>query len=192
MGAERVRGRPRDPETDARILAAALGQLTEDGFTGMSIDAVARAAGVSKATIYRRFTGKDDLATAAIATLPPPEFSEDAGDTRTRLVQMLDNVRANVIDGPGIEIHHQILAEARRNPELVRMFRERKITPRRAMVRALLEDGVQNGEIRGDVELDYVAELLAGSWMARWAGGGAFPDDWSEQVVATIWPAIAA
>jgi hypothetical protein len=34
--------------------------------------------------------------------------------------------------------------------------------------------------------------MLAGSWMARWAGGGEFSDRWAEHVVDTIWPAIAA
>ena len=57
MRTEQVRrGRPRDPEAEPRIRSSALDLLLERGFDKMTVDDVAEAAGVGKATIYRRFS----------------------------------------------------------------------------------------------------------------------------------------
>ncbi|MBJ7354588.1 MAG: TetR/AcrR family transcriptional regulator [Thermoleophilaceae bacterium] len=192
MDAARGRGRPRDPETDERIVRCALDQLAEDGYAGMSIDGVARAAGVSKATIYRRFTDKNDLVTAAIATYAIQDVEDLRGDTREQLIAMMQAARERMIDGPGMMIMRQILAEAQRNPELVRLHRERTIQPKMAVMVGVLEQGIERGEVRPDADLQLIAELLSGSWMARWNRGEAFPPDWSERVVDAIWPAISA
>jgi AcrR family transcriptional regulator len=64
-----VRGGRGDVEAEARILQAALRLLAEQGYTRMSLDGVAEEAGVSKPTIYRRWSSKADLATAALRTI---------------------------------------------------------------------------------------------------------------------------
>ena len=192
MIASRGRGRPRDPETDERIVGCALDQLAEDGFAGMTIDGVARAAGVSKATIYRRFADKNDLVTAAIAAYAIQDADALEGDTRARLIAVMQGTRERMIDGSGMTILRQILAESKRNPELVRLHRERTIQPKMAAMVGLLEDGVARGEVSPGADLQLIAELLAGSWMARWNRGGEFPEDWSERVVDAIWPALVA
>ncbi|MGH1505325.1 MAG: TetR/AcrR family transcriptional regulator [Acidimicrobiales bacterium] len=56
------RGRPRDPERDARILDAARTVISRRGYTGATIDEISKVAGVGKDTIYRRWKGKDALA----------------------------------------------------------------------------------------------------------------------------------
>lgn len=190
--AARGRGRPRDPETEAKIIRCALDQLAEDGYAGMSIDGVARAAGVSKATIYRRFADKNDLVTAAIASYSIQDARDPDGDTRERLIAMMQAARERMIDGPGMTILRQILAEDGRNPELVRLHRQRTVQPKMAAMIGLIEEGVRRGEVRADVDPALIAELLTGSWMARWNRGESFPADWSERVVDAIWPAIVA
>lgn len=192
MTAKRGRGRPRDPETDERILRCALDLLAEDGFAGMTIDGVAGAAGVSKATIYRRFADKNDLVTAAIAVYASQDDEALQGDTRERLTAVMQGARERMIDGSGMTIMRQIMAESKRNPELVRLHRERTIQPKMAAMVRLLEDGVERGEVRPDADLQLITELLTGSWMARWNRGEEFPGNWSERVVDAIWPALAA
>src|SRR4051794_6325180 len=61
----RKRGRPRDPQADGRILAAASSLILMRGFESMTVDEVASNAGVGKATVYRRWSRKEDLAVAA-------------------------------------------------------------------------------------------------------------------------------
>ncbi|MFT4050045.1 MAG: TetR/AcrR family transcriptional regulator [Solirubrobacterales bacterium] len=187
-----TRGRPRDPKIDDRILETALDQLAADGYAGMTIDGVARAAGVSKATIYRRWTDKNDLVTAAITCSKAPDAEDLTGNTRERLVALLQATRERMIDGPGMIVQRQVLAEAGRNPELVELHRERTIGPRIAILHKVLQEGVEAGEVRPDLDLDLTCDLLVGSWMARWARGEKFAPDWSRQVVATIWPALSA
>ncbi len=188
----RRRGRPRDPRTDAKILATTLDHLASDGYAGMTIDSVARAAGVSKATIYRRWADKNDLVTAAIASFPAPEAHELAGTTRERLVAILEATRKRMILGPGIAIQRQILAEAKRNPQLVELHRERTIRPRTAIIRSVLEEGVERGEVSSSADLDLACDLINGSWMARWARGEEFAEEWAERVVEALWPALSA
>jgi AcrR family transcriptional regulator len=192
MSTTRGRGRPRDPQTDERILRCALDQLAEDGFAGMTIDGVASAAGVSKATIYRRFADKNDLVTAAIAAYAIQDVEAIQGDTRAQLIAVMQGARERMIDGSGMMIMRQIMAESTRNPELVRLHRERTIQPKMTALVGLLEQGVERGEVRPDADLQLIAELLTGSWMARWNRGEEFPDDWSERVVDAVWPALAA
>ncbi|MGE5470683.1 MAG: TetR/AcrR family transcriptional regulator [Bacteroidota bacterium] len=73
------RGRPRDPERVKRVLQAAQEQFIEHGFARASIDAIAKASGVSKVTVYSYFPTKEALFEAAVgnctdvvfASLPP-------------------------------------------------------------------------------------------------------------------------
>ena len=68
-GAKPGPGRPRDAGADTAILDATLAVIAAEGYTGFSMDAVASRAGVSKATIYRRWPSKQDLVIAAAAAL---------------------------------------------------------------------------------------------------------------------------
>src|SRR3954451_21790766 len=62
-------GRPRDPSRDEAIRAALLRLLGEVGYGGLPMDALAQAAGVGKATIYRRWRTKQDLIVDSISDL---------------------------------------------------------------------------------------------------------------------------
>ena len=81
------RGRPRDPDAEPRIRRYAVQLLLERGFDGMTVDDVAEAAGVGKATIYRRWASKELLANDAMAQLfdieiPDADTGSIAGDLR--------------------------------------------------------------------------------------------------------------
>ena len=89
--AENAPGRPRDPETEQRILDAALRLLAEEGYSRMSLDGVAAEAGVSKPTIYRRWSSKADLATAALRGIQTAEPRPDTGSTVGDLTASLEN-----------------------------------------------------------------------------------------------------
>src|SRR6187551_908193 len=85
----RKRGRPRDPEADGRILAAASALILMRGFESMTVDEVASSAGVGKATVYRRWSRKEDLAVAAMEQLYRDEVpTADTGSIRGDLRAM--------------------------------------------------------------------------------------------------------
>jgi AcrR family transcriptional regulator len=187
------RGRPRDEALDDKITKVALDELADHGYAGMSVDSVAQRAGVGKATIYRRYRDKADLVTAAIACqkMPaPPVQSEKTA--REQLVALLERVQTRMIDQGHIRTLMQILAEAERNPELIALHRERTIIARKADLQAILQHGIDEGEIRADIDRALVGELCTGAWMSRYAIGNEFTGDWAEDVVAMIWSGIAA
>ena len=94
------RGRPRDPRRDTAIYDATITLLAEAGFDGMTLEAVAARAGVSKPTIYRRCPeGKGQLVAAAIvahrAAKPP---AHDTGSLRGDLLATVRDMVAHMLD----------------------------------------------------------------------------------------------
>lgn len=187
-----TRGRPRDPEVTAAILDAAARMLGDVGYARMSIEAVARAAGVGKTAIYRRYRSKAELSAAAMARLRRPEAPVDGGDARNDLVEQIERSRRVIVEGPGLVMFGTLLVEGRRDPALLATFRERLIEPLRAAGRLAIERGVARGEVRQDVDIDAALEAMVGQILARYATGLGFPDDWAERAVDVVWRGIAA
>lgn len=180
--AERGPGRPREPETDQRILEAALRLMAQGGFVRMAIDQVAAEAGVTKPTIYRRYPSKIQLALAAIQSFcdeDPPVYS---GDTRADLVAQMRQLQ-RALDRPhGMAMLGTMLAEEPANPELLANFREALIFPRRRAISAILERARARGELRPDADLGLAINMLVGAYYAQYLAGAPFAESWPEQV----------
>ena len=132
---------PRDPELDERILDAARRLLAERGYQGLSIDAVARAAGTTRPTVYLRFAGKEELATSAVAGMTVEEPLPQTDDIRADLVAELRHFRAAITRPNGFSFVGTVLAEEHLTPALIARFRERLVLPRRHRLAATLERG---------------------------------------------------
>jgi AcrR family transcriptional regulator len=184
-------GRPRAPETAEKILDAALRLLARDGYARMSLDAIAEETGVSKPTIYRRWSGKADLATAALRTLQLAEPPVDTGSTPGDLTGILENFSRSLQRPNGLSLIGTVLAEEAHTPELLQLFRERIVAPRRAMLRAVLERADARGELRPGADLDIAVSLLVGGFYARYLAGGRIPPAFAGQVVDIVWKGIA-
>src|ERR1700755_3703683 len=81
-------GRPRDPDVDRRITRAALDVFGDGGWAGFSMEAVARRAGVGKASLYLRWSGKEALLTDAVTLRFPPLGDADTGTLRGDLTEL--------------------------------------------------------------------------------------------------------
>jgi AcrR family transcriptional regulator len=184
-------GRPRDAETEQRILEVALRALREDGYDRMSVDAVAIEAKVSKPTIYRRWASKEDLATAAVRTLQLIEPAVQTGASRRDLVQTLENFSRSLLRPNGMSLIGTVLAEESHTPELIRLFRERIVAPRRKMLRAILDHAKANGELRPDVDLDCAVNMLVGAFYARYLADSNVPSSFPRELVGILWSGIA-
>jgi AcrR family transcriptional regulator len=184
-------GRPRDAETEQRILEAALRLLAGDGYSRMSLDAVAAEAGVSKPTIYRRWSSKADLATAALRTIQLAEPRPDTGSTVGDLIATLENFSRSLLRPNGMSLIGTVLAEEAHTPDLLRLFRERIVAPRRAMLRAILERGVQRGEIREGADLDTAVQMLVGAFYARYLAASRVPAGFARELVELTWQGLA-
>lgn len=185
-------GRPRDPALDAAILDAALHLLATEGYARMRMDGVAARAGVSKATIYLRYAGKADLATAALEHLREAGRPEPTGDLRADLVAQLRQARRNAERVAVMPLVGTCLSEEAHTPELLRLFRERILRPRRAIYASTIDEAAGAGLLPVDADRETAVDLLAGAYQSRYLSGEPFPDGWEERVVDGVMRALGA
>lgn len=183
-------GRPRNAALDDRILAATLRHLAEFGYSRMSIDAIAEEAGVSKPTLYRRWSGKADLATAALTLIRIAEPPPATGDTLEDLKMALRNFSKSLLRPNGMALIGTVLAEEEHTPDLLRLFRERLVTPRRAILREILRRGQDRGQIAAAADIEAAANLLVGSFYARYLEGQPIEEEWADRVATIVWTGL--
>jgi AcrR family transcriptional regulator len=182
------RGRPRSAALDERILAVTLEHLRRRGYHDLSMEQVACAAGVGKATIYRRYHNKADLATAALASVSSEKFATPLpDDTRAALVEHLRRFESGVAT-VGMGALGSLLDE--RDPEALELHRERTIRRGEERSRAILRRAQERGEIRADADVDIAMEMLVGSFFARRLNGRDAPD-WAAAAVDTLLAGLA-
>jgi AcrR family transcriptional regulator len=186
----RERRRPgarKDPEADRLILETTHRLLREHGYDRLTIDAVAREAGVARTTVYRRYQDKADLVSAAIETLRPPVKRSASADARRDLIAHLESVRRNY----GVSLAGTLLMEEPYNPRLLELFRKRMVIPQRQMVAETIQHGIERGQIRHDVNIERVLDLILGAFFAAVFADGRPGPGWPEQTVDALWPALA-
>ena len=189
-GTLRGPGRPRDPAVEARILEVTLALLADQGYSRMSLDEVAARAGVSKPTLYRRWPNKADLATAALRTLQLREPAVDTGSTVGDLRRILQNFRRSLLRPNGMALIGTVLSEENHSPELLALFRQRIVAPRRRMLSAILERARQRGELRDRADIDAAVNLLVGAFYARYLQQSQIPPAYPGQLVSIVWEGL--
>jgi AcrR family transcriptional regulator len=178
-----------DPDVDDAIAAAALALLIERGFARMTIEAVAKAAGVGKPAIYRRFNDKAGLVAHVISRQLPALELPDLGDSRAELWRAVE--QGLPVDGPAyVGLIGGLISEQDRHPELIEAFRERILLPRRGIVRAIIERGQARGQIRVDLDPEMALELMAGPFLARVFAGLDTGPRWREAAFDTWWEVL--
>ena len=125
-------GRPSRDEAaqlTSRILDAATAQLLAHGYGATSIEAVAKAARISKRTFYHRFAGKPELFEAVVRRMIAgwrmpfdATMAVDWGPLAPRLATIARITLAAALSPPALALHRLILAEAPRFPELARVI----------------------------------------------------------------------
>lgn len=187
------RGRPRSVEVDQGILRATLTLMRENGYAGMSIEAIASEAGVSKPTIYLRYPGgKSELATAALAYMRSSGQVRHTGDTRADLVAELRRFYTGVKRPFGMAMIGTVLAEEHQHPELLARFREHVVKPRRRLLRTVLQAAHKRGELKPEADIDRTVNMLIGSYYAAYLAGESMPADWPEQSVDALLPCLVS
>jgi AcrR family transcriptional regulator len=154
-------GRQRSDACDAAILASTLRLLGEQGYSGLTVAAVIDDAGVSSATLYRRWPTKQDLVAAAVATMVPEPANTDTGSLAGDLEAFVQHV-ARSIAARREDIADALSLEKKRNPELAAVLRARFLEPRLAELRAMFTRAKRRGEVRTLPAPDVVLSLVAG------------------------------
>ncbi|MCB5164424.1 TetR/AcrR family transcriptional regulator [Streptomyces bambusae] len=180
------RGRPRDPRTHEAILRATVELVTESGYAGTSIGAVAGRAGVGKDTVYRRWSGKPELVFEAVFTTteraPVPDTGTLAGDLAALVRGLVEEFRAPAAAAalPGL------LADFAADPVLSGRIRGDFLAPAKERLLIVFERAVLRGETAPDTPVDLVLDTLAGAVLFHVGLIGEQPDGQLAEKLAAI------
>ncbi|NKZ07653.1 TetR/AcrR family transcriptional regulator [Actinomadura latina] len=178
-------GRPRSERAEKAIIEATLDLLAEEpGVAGLSIEAVAARAGVGKTTIYRRWPSKDALILDALGAAKAPLPEPSGGSVREDLAELaraLTDERKRRYS----RCFWNVAGSAEKHPELYARYKRDIIEPRRDIVRRVLRRGVDNGELRADLDVEVAMSMLLGSFVPK-RPQESFPDGHAEAVVDTL------
>jgi AcrR family transcriptional regulator len=160
--APRRKGRPRDASADERILAAAAHLILTRGFDNMTVDEVAATARAGKATVYRRWAGKEDLAFAALEQLysnelPIPDTGSVREDLRISMGQALEFSASET----GRAYMRMTVAESLRDRRVGALYTA-AYEGQEAAARSMFLRGIERGELRPDFRMDAAVSWFAG------------------------------
>lgn len=154
--------------TDA-ITEATFAELAEAGYARLSMEGVARRAGVGKAALYRRWSSKQDMLSELIRaavedTLPP---TPTTGALRTDLRELLGTYRSQLAHPVVSSIGLGLLAETRRESGLAQVLAESVAAPRRAAAAGMLQAAIDRGELPAELDTELALDLLIAPMVFR-------------------------
>lgn len=162
-----ARGRPRDPRTRAAILAAARALLERGGLTAVSIEAMAKKAGVSRPTIYRYWPNAPAVAMAAfLEATGAPDAARTARTPLAALRAQLHAV-ADAFAAPTGRSVAAMVAAAQSETELAKAFRHEFITRNRDATRLLLERCIEDKLVAPPADMELALDLIFGPLFYR-------------------------
>lgn len=148
--------------TSRAIEAAVLRELSSVGFGRLTIDAVARRAGVGKAAVYRRFASKNEMVLAALARVGLEDDEPmDTGSLHDDVEALLRRWDGQLRHPDVARVVPDLLAETARDSTFGAAVYEHIGAPRRDRARPLLERAIARAELRPEVDLALCIDLLA-------------------------------
>ncbi|MGH8931380.1 MAG: TetR/AcrR family transcriptional regulator [Egibacteraceae bacterium] len=183
------RGRARDPDIDARVLAVANRHLSTSGYEAMSLAAIAQEAGTTRQALYRRWPTKASLAAAAVQTVADAGPAIASEDPLADLAAELADFQRGVSRPGRLSLVGTMLQDSTA-PDLLARYRAHVIAPRRRRIRAILQRAQRLGLIDPNADLEVAVTLCTGSWYARALAGSPPPADWPARTAALVWRAV--
>lgn len=163
----RPRGRPRSAEARRKILRAAAELLADGGPGAVTMEAVATRAGVGKPTVYRAWP---DRHAVLMAALMEQQQGDAAGRVPRSAVRALHKQLDAIVErfsAPSGRHIATMIAASDPSTELAKAFRNHFVLARRAEGRALLQQAIEQGEVRKAIDLDVALDMLYGSLFFR-------------------------
>jgi AcrR family transcriptional regulator len=184
-----ARGRPRS-EAVERAIIEGLMRLLEEGVSlaELSIERVARTAGVGKATIYRRWSGKEELFVDVLRAVEPPEPPLPGTSMRDDLVALLEQARLRGLAKRSSAILTNVHAQMKSSPRIWAAYHATVVEPRRRLQAQVLRRGQENGELRTDIDVELMNDMVVGPMLLRtlMRPDADLPQGLSEQIVDTV------
>ncbi|WNG26712.1 TetR/AcrR family transcriptional regulator [Cystobacter fuscus] len=173
-------------DVTAAITRALFRELAKTGYAALSIEAVAKRAGVGKAAIYRRWPSKLEMVSELLAEVGTdlvdiPDTGSLRGDVAALLAQTRALLRRPLITRILPDMH----AEMRRTPALSSAVRTGIQQGRRARAQELLRRAMDRGELSPELDVDLALDLLGAPLYWRViVTGQSTPPDYLERLIA--------
>jgi len=150
------------PEITVAITEAVLDELAEQGYARLSMEAVAKRAGVGKSALYRRWASKQEMALAVVAEFSVEQaVAPDTGSLRSDIRESLDALMHWLSHPRFSRILPDLVAEMARNPELGKIVEGMIGQPRRDRALVMLQRAIKRGELDPDTDMELALDLLA-------------------------------
>lgn len=150
-------------EITAAIRRAVMQELAAVGYGRLSIEAIARRAGVGKTAIYRRWSSKLEMVLEIVSrvagqSLPLPDTGTLRGD-----LEVLLRIVARALRHPlASQIIPDLLAEAARNPDIAQTLQDALRANQREVGILLIGRAIDRGELPPDADPDAAVDLIVG------------------------------
>ncbi|GIG87643.1 TetR/AcrR family transcriptional regulator [Plantactinospora endophytica] len=178
----------RNERSRRAILTAALELLAETSYPDLTVEAIAARAGVGKQTIYRWWRGKGGVILEALVDATDADGEPrlpDTGDLGADLRTVLRAIVAEFADPRLSATTRALTIETLADDTLAAQVRDQILRPQLDAVKVRLRAGQDAGQVRTDVDLDQVVELLVGPVYHRWLlRTGPLTDDYADGLVA--------
>ena len=170
-GKPQAHGRGRSAESEAAVMTATADLLKEMPLRDLTIEEIAKRAGVGKATIYKWWPSKASVALDAyLRTMHHKVVVPDTGSFLEDVTLQLRSVMRFYTSQDG-DTFRQFLAEAQSDPEFKQLFLERFLVPRRDATRVMWERAVKRGEVDPKMDVEIAMDLIYGPLIFRLLSG---------------------
>lgn len=186
------RGRQRCEHSKEAILSAVLALLHKMPLRDITIEGIARKAGVGKATIYKWWPSKAHVALDAFLAksnrmAPNPDTGSAERDFREQLYKLF-----KFYSSPAGRMLGQFIAEGQSDPEFASLFLERFLRPRRELVGIIFDRGRSRGEIDPQLDRELVLDLIYGPAIYRLLTGmGPLDRIWVDTMISGLFRGLA-
>lgn len=186
-------GRPMCPELHRSVLDATNRLLETHSVGELTINGIAKEAGVSRPAIYRRWSNVREIALEAFLGCTDRKIRGSRAETASEALKAQIRAIAEFMRGRGGRIVAELIGEGQCDPEALADFRDQFLTHRRASCRAVLEEGIANGEFDPNLDVELAIDLYVGPIYYRLLVGHAkLTDSFACQLADQVLRSISA
>lgn len=159
-------GRPVDASIERAVVDTVLVELRRTGYRSITMEGIARKIGCARASLYRRWPSKRHLVAYAVVTELGANPSPDTGSLRRDLMGAVRTLITGFQGALGPALAG-LVGEMADDPTLARTIRKEVLAKRRRSIRAAFRRGIKRGEIRPDVNIELLMDMLTAPFYFR-------------------------
>ena len=190
------RGPKRNDAAARRILDATRELICEHGPGKVTINQITFAAQVGKQTIYRWWPSRSALVVDALADPLEEQASFVVKETAplTARAAVADQMRrlAETFSSPAGAMIRELVSAAQRDPAVTELVQARFMRDRRKRAALVLQRGIDEGELRSDLSIDIMLDVLyAPLWFRLLLAQERLDPDVGEEILEIVWPGLS-